>query len=188
MTPGSSQPSPRRSAHPAPQAPVRDTKSSLYEAALAAVKDREEAARTQQRGFVPPRGRRRRLTILLVIAAAGAALLVARPDWLAGPDAPPPEPPGLAAASLRLTLLRERRRVTDFSRTRGRLPATLLEAGSGQDDLGYEASGDLFRLWGTAGDSLISLRSTEPFGAFLGTSLRQIRNRNAGNGSGGSRP
>jgi len=174
-------PSGRRPSRPtSPPQPLKDTKSSLYEAALAAVKDREEAARSRPSSFVPPRGRRRRLTVLLTIAAVGAGLLVIRPAWLVGPDAPPPEPPGIAAASLRLTLLRERRRVVDFTRSQGRLPATLMEAGSGQGDLGYEPAGDLFRLWGTAGDSLIALRSSDPIGAFLGSSLLQIKNRNGG--------
>jgi len=155
--------------------PSRDSKSSLYEAALAAVKDREAATR---RPHPRPRTRVRWMTILLLIALLAAILLLIRPVWLVGPDAPPREPEPIVAASFRLTLLRERQRVFDYTRQHGHLPATLVEAGSARNDIRFQATGaDGFLLSGRAGDSLITLRSSDSMGAFLGESLKAIRNR-----------
>lgn len=158
--------------------PIRDTKSSLYEAAVAAVKSREEVQAA--RALLRPWSQRRRgwHAGLLLIGLTGAVLLLLRPDWLAGPRAIPSEPPAIAAASLRLSLLRERQRVVSFERAHAHLPATLGEAGSDRADLGYQSLGpDAFRLWGSAGDSLITLRSSDSSETFLGASLRLLRHR-----------
>lgn len=159
--------------------PIRDTKSSLYEAAVAAVKEREQAqvARAGMRQQWPERRHRWR-AVLVLVGLTGAVLLFLRPDWLAGPEGIPREPPEIAAASLRLALLRERSRVVSFERSHAHLPATLGEAGSDRSDLGYQSLGpDAFRLWGSAGDSLITLRSSDSSETFLGTSLRLLKNR-----------
>ena len=157
-------------------APLRDSKSNLYEAAVAAVRDREEAATRAPQLVAVPR-RRIGFRILVLIALVGGVLLLWRPDWLEGPTAPPAESPELAAASLRLTLVRERRRVSDFAQRHGRLPTTLGEAGSPLE-LDYQTSGsDRFVISGRAGDSLITLRSTDSVESFLAGSLRIIKNR-----------
>lgn len=158
--------------------PLRDSKSNLYEAAVAAVKDREVAAAQAPRpDLVRPR-RRGGMWFLLGLGLVGGALLLWQPVWLTGPDAPPPESPALAAASLRLSLLRERRRVTDFAQQHGRLPSTLSEAGSPLPELEFQPSGrDRFTLSGRVGDSLIVLRSTDSMETFLGGSLRVIKDR-----------
>jgi len=157
--------------------PIRDSKSSLYEAALQAVRSQEEALAAKVRQQLSPRRRRWRVG-LVVVGLAGAVLLVAQPEWLTGPRHIPPEPPGIAAASLRLTLLRERRRVQSFEAASGHLPLTLGEAGSSLADLGFEVfPPDAFQLWGQAGDSLITLRSSDSVGSFLGESLRLLRDR-----------
>ena len=155
---------------------LRDSKSSLYEAALAAVRAREEEAvhrpRPTQRSRIPL------LAILVVLALTGAVLLLLRPLWLVGPEAPPREPPAIAAASFRLTLLRERDRVFDYSKRHGHLPTSLTEAGSAAANVRFQSTGpDQFVLSGLAGDSLISLRSTDTMSTFLGQSLRALRNR-----------
>lgn len=158
-------------------APVRDTKSSLYEAAVAAVKDREVAAARAPRA-APPRQRGRTMRVALLLVLVGVLLLVLRPAWLAGPKAPPPESPGVAAASLRLTLLRERQRVFKFAKEQGRLPSGLIEVGGGQPGIEYSTSGpDAFRLTGRAGDSVITLQSGDSMAAFLGNSLRRLKDR-----------
>jgi hypothetical protein len=156
-------------------APARDSKSNLYEAALAAVKEREDAA--GQRRHLPQETRVRWMTVLLLVALVAAILLLVRPVWLAGPQAPIAESPPLAAASLRLTLLRERQRVFDFLRINGRLPGSLGEAGV-SGIIRYEITGPgAFRMTASAGDSVITLTSSDSLGAFLGTSLHAIRNR-----------
>jgi hypothetical protein len=155
---------------------LRDSKSNLYEAALAAVKAREESAanrpRPKQRTRIPF------LTILLLIALTAAVLLLLRPIWLVGPEAPPQETPAVAAASFRLTLLRERDRVFAYSRRNGHLPAKLAELGGEASNISFRSTGaDQFVLSGIVGDSLITLRSTDTMSAFLGNTLQAIRNR-----------
>ena len=154
----------------------RNSKSDLYEAALAAVKDREEAA------FSRPRRRAQSrfpwFAVMLPLILAAGALLLLRPVWLIGPTTPDQETPAIAAASLRLTLLRERQHVLDYQKANGRLPRTLAEAGITSQDIRYETQGDnAFRLSANAGDSLIVLSSSDSMRAFLGETLRAIRNR-----------
>ena len=163
----------------APQRPpqLRDSKSDLYEAALQVVKAQEQAA-----AEAPPRRSRAArqpivLPILMLLALIGALLLLLRPVWLAGPTAPPKEPPGVEAATLRLELLRERQRVFRYSSAHGRLPATLAETGSLRADFQYAASESSFSLSGRAGDSLITLRSTDSLPTFLGQSLQRFKRR-----------
>jgi hypothetical protein len=155
---------------------LRDSKSNLYEAALAAVKAQEEVAASRPR----PKQKTRLplLTIMLLLALTAAFLLLLRPVWLVGPEAPPAQSPAVAAASFRLTLLRERDRVYDYSRRNGHLPATLAEAGGESPNISLRSTGpDQFVLSGIVGDSLITLRSTDTMSVFLGNTLRAIRNR-----------
>ena len=159
-------------------APLRDTKTNLYEAAVAAMRDvNETKAAAASLARRPERPVAWRLALLL-LGLVGALLLLLQPAWLAGPAAPPPESPAVAAASLRLGLLRERQRVFDYAQVHGRLPTTLGEAGSTRSDLHYQLSGvGTFTLSGSAGDSLILLRSTDSMKAFLGGGLQAIKNR-----------
>lgn len=164
----------------APQRPpqLRDSKSELYEAAREVMKAREQAAQLPK--VKPPASRVTWLIVLLLVGLVGALLLLLRPVWLAGPTALPPESPGIAAASLRLELLRERQRVFVYERAHGRLPASLTETGSLRHDLQYLPSGpSQFSLSGRAGDSLITLRSTDSLPTFLGESLRRFKTRGA---------
>jgi hypothetical protein len=157
--------------------PTRDSKADLLDAAQAAIRDREEkAAEAAVAARLVPR--ERRIGILVLVAVAGSALLILQPTWLAGPKAPPPETPPVAAASLRLTLLRQRDYILDFHRARGRLPATLAEAGDSMPGVQYERTSDGgFRLTASAGDSVIVLRSGDSTATFLGRSIGIIRNR-----------
>ncbi len=158
--------------------PPRDTKTNLYDAALAAVKEREERASEQQMARLGATGRKRRVSALGVMGVAGLVLLLIRPTWLAGPEAPPAEPPAVAAASLRLTLLRERDRVFEFVRQSGRLPATLEEAGSGLVAIDYQPTGgESFVLSARTGDSVVTLGSSDSTTTFLGASLKTIKHR-----------
>jgi hypothetical protein len=147
----------------------------LYEAALAVVQARDAAPR--QVPFKPAAGRGW-LIGLLLLGLAGAIILLVRPTWLTGPDTLPVESPGVAAASMRLTLLRERQRVLTFSREHGYLPATLGEAGSTRDDIRYQATGaGHFVLSAQAGDSMIRLGSADSLREFLGESLLRFKTR-----------
>ena len=86
--------------------------------------------------------------------------------------------PAVAAASLRLTLIRERQRVFDFLQRTGRLPGTLVEAGGQAPGVHYTPGTDqTFSLAGEAGDSLITLHSGDSLTVFLGSSLQAVRDR-----------
>ena len=162
---------------PPPPPPPRDSKSNLYEAALAVVKAQDAAPR-QLPLFNKPAAGLGWMLGLLLLGVTAAILLVVRPIWLAGPDQLPAETPAVAAASLRVSLLRERQRVLTFSREHGYLPLTLGEAGSTRDDIRYQATGSgHFVLWAQAGDSLIRLGSGDSPAEFLGSSLLRIKNR-----------
>ncbi len=159
-------------------APGRDSKTNLYEAARAAIKDQETKADSERVARLSATGRRRRVGVMFLVGLVGALLLILRPVWLVGPDSVPPEAPSIAAASLRLGLLRERQRVLDYYKSRGRLPATLADAGVTMPDLLYQVQGaDGFLLTGQAGDSIITLHSADSMSTFLGSSLAAIRDR-----------
>jgi hypothetical protein len=154
--------------------PARDSKTDLLEAARAVIKDRDEKAR---RARMKPE-ERRRVSLLTLLSLAGLVLVLLRPSWLAGPKALPPESPAIVEASMRLSMLREWQRVSDFAKQTGRLPASLAEAGSTTPGIGYEALPEQhFRLFAQAGDSLLVLSSTDSISHFLGNSLREIKNR-----------
>ena len=154
----------------------RDSKTNLLEAARAVVQDRHERA-SQARPPLPA-GARRRVAALLLVSLTGLLLVIVRPPWLAGPDSVPTESPAIAEASMKLAMARERDRVLAFLQQNGRLPTNLAEAGSNVPGLGYEVlEGGAFRLYAQGKDSLLVLRSTDSLTLFLGTSLRDLKNR-----------
>lgn len=159
------------------QDPLRDSKSDLLDAARAAVKDSEaKAAELAVASRSVPR--RRRLGVLGTIGVAGLVLLAVQPVWLAGPRTVPPDPPPVAAAGLRVTLLKQRQLVFDYARTHGRLPISLAEAGDSLPGLHYNRGRDsTFTLTGSAGDSVVVLLSSDSQAVFLGNSLKILRNR-----------
>lgn len=157
---------------------LRDSKSSLYEAALAAVHDQNEKNAEEARSRRADKGRGVRIGVQALIGVAGLVVLLLSPEWLIGPKALPPEPPAIAAASIRLSLLRERQRVVDYGRQYGRLPESPSEAGITLAGISYVREGpDEFALSAQAGDSTIVLRSSDSLSAFLGSSLRTLRGR-----------
>lgn len=156
----------------------RDSKSDLLDAARAAVKDREEAAVATTVAANSPRRRQRRFGTLALLGVVGTIVLVLQPVWLVGPDAPPPESPAVATASLRLTLVRERGRVLAYQERFGRLPQTLTDAGVETSGLEYVRVGTTdFRMQARLGDSLLTLRATDSVGAFLGNTIKVIQAR-----------
>jgi hypothetical protein len=153
----------------------RASKGNLLDAARAVVTEQSEQAAKRRRSTPLARSR---MALWLAIAGAGLILLLVEPEWLGGPRALPPETPQVAAASLRLSVLRERQRVEDFTRKHGRLPTSLAEAGSTGTTLRYEPrDSNKFIISGQAGDSLIILHSDVPFSDFLGNSLERLQNR-----------
>ena len=157
--------------------PEPGSKDVLYEAARSAIRDqtaRAEAERLAAKRKTNPR----RVGLMVVAIIIGTVLLVLRPGWLTGPESPPPEAPAIAAASLRLTLLRERQRVQDFIVRQGRLPGSLAEAGSTLVGVTFTPGpGNRFQLSASTGDSLIVLGSADDVATFLGRSLHILARR-----------
>ncbi len=157
---------------------LRDSKSTLYDAALAAVQDQNEKNAEEARARAAAKGRGLRIGVFALIGLTGLVVLLLSPDWLTGPKALPPEPPTVAAASLRLSMLRERQRVVDYGRQHGRLPESSSEAGITLAGISYAREGlEGFTLSAQAGDSVIVLRSSDSLSTFLGSSLMRLRAR-----------
>ncbi len=159
--------------------PLRDSKTDLLEAAQAAVKDREEKAAelVVASSSIP---RRRRLGTLAVIGLAGVVLLALQPAWLIGPGAAPPDPPPMAAAGLRVAMVRQRQLLFNYARANGRLPRSLSETGDSLPGVRYTRRSDsTFTLTASAGGSEVVLQSSDTQAVFLGNSLRILKNRGA---------
>jgi hypothetical protein len=155
-----------------------DSKSSLYQAAKAAVQDQNEKIAEEARARAGAKGRGIRIGVLALIGVAGLVVLLLNPEWLTGPKALPTEPPAIVAAALRLSLLRERQRVVDYGRQNGRLPVSSYEAGITLAGISYAREGpDGFALSAQSGDSVIVLRSSDSMSSFLGSSLLTLRDR-----------
>jgi hypothetical protein len=169
----------RPPARPARSNTPKDTKSVLYEAAVQAVQNRAQAFKTRTGQASRKKRRRTLMPLLLLVELVGALLLLIRPTWLAGPTSIPQETPAVAAASLRVVLVRERDLVLRYLRRTGSLPATLEAAGSGDTGLDYVRQGAEFSVTGHAGDSIITIRSSDSVVAFLGDSFDRLRSRNA---------
>jgi hypothetical protein len=168
----------RPPAHPARNTTPKDTKSVLYEAAVQAVQDRAQASKAHPGGASGKKPRRILMPVLGVIGVIGAILLLVRPAWLAGPTSVPPETPAVAAASLRVILVRERDLVLRYQRSTGSLPPTLEAAGGGAG-FDYVRHGNEFSVTGRAGDSIITIHSSDSAVTFLGDSFDRLRHRNA---------
>jgi len=163
---------------PRAERPLHDSKTNLFEAAQAAIQDQESKLDAERASRMAATGRRRRIGVLGVVSVVGAVLLIVQPEWLAGPKALPAETPPLAAASMRLTLVRERDRVRDYVQRTGRLPGSLAEAGGSAPSVTLTPLADgNFTLVGETTDSIITLHSGDATVAFLGESLRTVRNR-----------
>ena len=159
--------------------PLRDSKSDLLHAAQAAVKDRiNKAAELVVTTNSPLRRRRTRMGVLVIIGVVGLVLMMLRPTWLVGPTTVPPDPPLVAAAGLRVEMIRQRQLVFNYARAHGRLPLSLEEAGGSLTGVRYRHQGDSgFTLTGLAGDSVMVLQSSDSQAVFLGNSLKILKNR-----------
>ena len=156
---------------------LEDRKQALLDAAQDAVHDAHEKA-AQRRGHTSSNTSRIVVTLLgLGIFAVGIYILAIRPAWFFTPP-PAPESIQIQEASVRLMLVREASRVRSYKAAHGRLPATLVEAGSPVGNIDYTKQGDsTFRLVTTWGEQTIGLSSTDSVGPFLGNSLKVIASR-----------
>lgn len=155
-----------------------DQKQELLNAAQAAVADAKARAEARSRDTASRSRAREILTVAgLVLTLAGFTLAAVRPAWFLTPP-PEPEPPVIQEASVRLTLVREARRISDWRMATGRLPADLAETGTPVAGLAYDRINDsVFALSLPLGTSLITLQSTDSLSAFIGGAVATVAAR-----------
>ena len=134
---------------------------------------REEAARRRSRNRVRP----------TVWAAAVLALFlctylyIERPEWLF-PASVPPESIAIQEASLRIGMANAAQHVERYRQRRGKLPSTLLEAGTQVEGITYHPLDSTeWRLIGSHAGIELTLASREPLTRFLGNSFEVISRR-----------
>jgi hypothetical protein len=114
-----------------------------------------------------------RMTILGLALAIALVLAFAPPAWIL----PPPQPRPTAAereASIRFSIFLQAQQIEHFRGSRGRLPATLEEAGQPLPGVAYLVnSGSTYQLRSTQ-DQAISYSSTDSLYVFLGASMTQL--------------
>jgi hypothetical protein len=127
------------------------------------------------------RGRRRVrpvvwVSALLVFVLCGY-LYIARPDWLF-PDSVPPESVAIKEASLRIGMANAAQHVEMYRQKTGKLPRTLLEAGTRGSGLTYQPlDSAAWQMVGTHAGIQLTLQSQEPLVKFLGNSFEVISRR-----------
>jgi hypothetical protein len=134
---------------------------------------REEAARRRSRQRIRP----------AVWAAAVLALFlctylyIERPEWVF-PASAPPESVAIQEASLRIGMANVAQHVERYRQRRGRLPSTLLEAGTKVEGITYQPLDSTeWRLIGSHAGIELTLASREPLTGFLGNSFEVISRR-----------
>ncbi len=134
---------------------------------------REEAARRRSRNRVRP----------TVWAAAVLALFlctylyIERPEWLF-PTSAPPESVAIQEASLRIGMANVAQHVERYRQRRGRLPRTLVEAGTQVEGIIYQpVDSTAWRLIGSHAGIELTLASREALTRFLGNSFEVISRR-----------
>ena len=142
--------------------------------ALQAVADsqRAEAAETQRRQQPPPRNGTHPATIFIGILAACVLgwLWIARPAAVFAPDPAAPLTPAAAEARTRFALYLERSRVDAYRRSNGRLPTSLEQAGSVEEDVTFRVTdGGGYVLESRASGTLLQLTDRMNSDSFLGT-------------------
>lgn len=141
---------------------MRESKGALLEAAQAAVADsRSRPPADHQPIRSSGVGRTVFQVIMVGIIGAGAAILITQPSWLVGAKLAP-ESRAVQTASATLSLVDAISKVKAFVDLRGRLPSRLDEAGVDNHAVRFKAlEGTVFEVSVAAGDSVISIRSTD---------------------------
>jgi hypothetical protein len=174
MTKETTEPAPVRGASPEKQALLEAFDSVLkQQAENREAERREEAARRRNRGRVRP----------TVWASAVLALFlctylyIERPEWLF-PASAPPESVTIQEASLRIGMANVAQHVERYRQRRGKLPRTLLDAGTQVEGITYQPLDSLdWRLVGSHRGIELTLASRDPLPKFLGNSFEVISRR-----------
>jgi hypothetical protein len=157
-------------------------KQALLEAFDSVLKKQAEEREAEQRQAEALRRGRARVRPTVWAAAVLAAFLctylyIERPEWLY-PASAAPETVEITEASLRIGMANVAQHVERYRQRTGKLPATLLEAGTQMDGIAYQAldSAD-WRLVGSHANIELTLVSREPLARFLGNSFDVITRR-----------
>lgn len=157
-------------------------KQALLEAFDSVLKRQAEEREAEQReAEIRRRGQGRvrpsLWALLAVVMFLCTYLYVERPDWLFTASTPP-ESVAISEASLRIGMANVAQHVERFRQRTGRLPRTLLEAGTQMDGIAYQPldSAD-WRLVGAHAGVELTLASREPLSRFLGNSFEVISRR-----------
>ncbi len=163
---------------PTPSPPDGDSKRALLEARESAIQDSAKRRAISMQDSRRPKKSRLLAFVFIASVALGLYALAAKPAWLVTPP-PPPESPMMVEASLRIAMWQEALYVERYRREEGRLPVDLAQAGAPHvDGISYHQVGeDDYLITGSNGDVDLVLRSDEPFGDFVGESLKTIANR-----------
>jgi hypothetical protein len=135
---------------------------------------RSEAERhTSEQAQAIRRRKTIRMTALGLALVSALVLAFAPPAWVL-PDPPPMPTPAEREASARFSIYLQAQQIEHFRATRGRLPATLDEAGPPLPGVAYlVSSAGTYQLRSTT-DQAITYNSTDSLNAFLGESMAQL--------------
>lgn len=135
----------------------------------------QEAARARYRP-PPARAERRhgRLLAALILLGLSLWLLLFPPAWLS--SAPPQQPVEQEAASLRLIVYLQARRIEAYRREHGRLPVDLEEAGPSWELVRYQPrAGGGYTLQASGDRGTVVYDSGEPLEPWAADAFRHIR-------------
>jgi hypothetical protein len=165
--------------------PVPDAssqKQALLEAFDSVLKHQAENREAQLRDEAARRRSRSRIRPMVSASAVLALFLCAylyieRPEWLF-PASVPPESVAIQEASLRIGMANVAQHVERYRQRTGKLPGTLLEAGTQVEGITYQPLDSIdWRLVGSHGRIELILASREPLPKFLGNSFEVISRR-----------
>ena len=157
-------------------------KQALLEAFDSVLKQQAEDREAEQRAQAARRGSRNRVRPTIWAAAVLALFLCAyvyieRPEWVF-PASAPPETVAIQEASLRIGMANVAQHVERYRQRRGKLPSTLLEAGTQVEGITYQPLDSTeWRLIGSHAGVELTLASRQPLTAFLGNSFEVISRR-----------
>jgi hypothetical protein len=157
-------------------------KQALLEAFDSVLKQQAEDREVQRREEAARRRRRNRVRPSIWAAAVLALFLctylyIERPEWLF-PASAPPESVAVQEASLRIGMANVAQHVERYRQRTGKLPGTLLEAGTRVEGITYQPLDSTeWRLIGSHAGIELTLASRDPLTGFLGNSFEVISRR-----------
>lgn len=157
-------------------------KQALLAAFDTVIKTQAEERETSQREAEALRRARAGSRSLIAVAAlvvlvVGAYLAIVQPPWVFAPRAAP-ESLAIKEASLRIAMANAVQHIEAYRRKNARLPESLEEAGTRNEDVQYDRRGDAdYRLIGENGPAHATYASNERLSDFLGASYQIVVRR-----------